>query len=492
VDRKIFVESLIRIEMQPSRLLLIAALLLTTIGCSHQLIEPPMPTQIPSSFNTTGTEPLPDRWWLSFEDKDLNLLIEKALDGNFTLAVAWDRLAQARAVAQKTGTDLWPQANLESSFIRSRQESQGSTAYSSLYTLGVAAGYEVDLWSQIRSLQQAAWLDVEAQREAVDTAAITLAASVAAVWYQLAEAKNLVEIAAEQIKTNRQVLNIVTVQFRKGTASAADVLRQRQLVAATESQLVLAEERVQLLQYQLSVLLGHTPELLWKDRVVDLKELPPMPGLGVPAEVLWRRPDIRREYRRVHAEDYRLAAAIADQYPRLSLAANVETSAGSVHNLFDDWLANLAANAVQPLFDADLRKLEVQRRKQVLLERIHVWGQTILDALEEIETAITREIKQAQFLKSLRLQLKLARETYERNRERYIKGQTDYIRVLESLQSLQSLERNVVTAQRTLIEFRINLYRAIAGSFDLPQPELKYSNDLAKPVNNSGNIIRNN
>ncbi|MBN1804955.1 MAG: TolC family protein [Sedimentisphaerales bacterium] len=475
---------------QQQRQMLIGILLLMTISCSRQVKKPLMPTMIPSSFSTTGTEPLPDSWWESFKDEKLDFLIQQALKDNFNLAVAWDRLAQAQAVAKKSNTDLLPQADLEAGFARTRQESRSSSAYSSLYTLGIAAGYEVDLWSQIRSLRQAAWLDVEAEHESVNTAAITLSASIASTWYQLAEAKAMVRIANEQIKTNRQVLDIVTVQFRKGVAAAADVLRQRQLVASTEAQLISAEEDVELLQYQLSVLLGHYPESGWRDTAIDLPELPPIPKLGVPTEVLWRRPDIRQNYRKIQAADQRLAAAIADQYPSINLVTTVETSASSVNNLFDDWLANLIANAVQPLFDGNLRKLEVERQNAIVSERIRTWGQTILDALEEIESALTRERQQKLYLESLKLQLDLANETYERNRERYIKGQTDYIRVLESIQSLQSLQRNVLTAQRTLIGYRIDLYRSIAGSFDLPQPTLTDINNLTGSVTISENIVQ--
>jgi NodT family efflux transporter outer membrane factor (OMF) lipoprotein len=446
-----------------------------------------MPMKIPSSFSTTGTESFPESWWLSFQDEELNFLIEEALKDNFNLAVAWDRLAQAQAAAKKSDASLLPRADLQAGFRRNRQEIQDSTTYSSLYSLGIAAGYEVDLWSQLRSLQQAAWLDVQAQREAVNTAAVTLSASIAGTWYQLAEAKALIRIVKEQIETNKQVLNIVNVQFRKGTASAADVLRQRQLVASTEAQLIVAEETVELLQYQLSVLIGHQPESAWQQVSIDLPKLPPIPRLGIPAEVLWRRPDILQNYRKVQAADQRLAAAIADQYPRISLAANVETSAASVHDLFDDWLANLAANAIQPLFDGALRKVEVELQEAIVLERIHTWGQTILDALQDIEAALTRERQQTQLVESLQQQLGLARETYKRNRERYIKGQTDYIRVLESLQSLQALEQSVITAQRTLISYRIDLYRSIAGSFDLPEPTLADMNDLRGPVTNSVN-----
>ncbi|UCG48796.1 MAG: TolC family protein, partial [Phycisphaerales bacterium] len=414
---------------------------------------------------------------------------DQALANNFNLETAWDRLAQAQAVAKKSEAALWPQAELDAGFRRSRQENQGLTSYSSLYSLGIAAGYEVDMWSRLRASQKAAWLDVQAQREAVNTAAITLTASITNTWYQLAEVKALIRIAAEQIQTNQQVLEIVTVKFRKGAASAADVLRQRQLVASTEGLLIVAEEAEELLQYQLSVLLGNQPELTWQQTTIALPDLPPLPRLGVPADVLWRRPDVRQDFRRLQAADQRLAVAVADQYPRISIAASAETSAVSAHDLFDDWLANLAANAIQPLFDADKRKAEVQRQQAVVTERVHIWGQTILDALWDVEAALTQERQQTQLIESLNLQLELARETYQRNRERYVKGQTNYIRVLESLQSLQTLERNVVTAKRLLIGYRIDLYRSIAGPFDLPEPAISRTHNTTKAAAHSAIII---
>lgn len=450
--------------------LLVLTIIAMVGGCSNPVKNPAMPTEIPKSFSTTGTEPLDDNFWQVFEDDQLDTLIDQALANNFNLETAWDRLAQAQAVAKKSEAALWPQAELDAGFRRSRQDNQGLITYNSLYSLGIAAGYEVDLWSRLKSSQKAALLDVQAQRDAVNTAAITVTASIANTWYQLAEVKALVQIAAEQIETNRQVLEIVTVKFRKGAASAADVLRQRQLVASTEALLIVAKEAEELLQYQLSVLLGNQPELTWRQTTIALPDLPPLPSLGIPADVLWRRPDVRRDFRQLQAADQRLAVAVADQYPRISIAASADTSAVSVHDLFDDWLANLAANAIQPLFDGARRKAEVQRQQAVVQERVHTWSQTILDALWDIETALTQDRQQTKLLESLNLQLALARETYQRNRERYIKGQANYIRVLESLQSLQALERNVITAQRTLIGRRIDLYRSIAGPFDLPQP----------------------
>jgi NodT family efflux transporter outer membrane factor (OMF) lipoprotein len=396
------------------------------------------------------------------------------------LRVAWDRLVQAEATARKADAPLLPEVDLTGGARRSRQETGGTISESSLYSAGLAATYEVDLWSRLSSASRGAWLDAEAQRDAVDTAAITLSASVAATWYQLAAAKSRARIARDQIQTNEDVLKVVSVRRQKGVAQAADFYRQRQLVAATEAQLIVAQEAEELLQYQLSVLVGNSPELAWQDVTADLPELPGMPEAGVPADVLLRRPDVRRSYRQIQAADQQLAAAIADQYPRISISANVETSStSSVRDLFDDWLANLAANAIQPLFDADRRKAEVQRQEAVVAEQIDNWNQTILSALEDVEGALTRQRQQALLVENLQQQLDLARQTYSRIRESYIKGQVDYIRVLESLQSMQALERSTVTARRTLIERRIELYRSIAGPCDPPQPAQAGALELA-------------
>ena len=451
---------------------LVALLLALAGGCTRPVAEPDMPVTAPERFSTTGAAALQDNWWQALDDKALEVLIERALTDNFNLQTAWDRLAQARAVAQQTEASLWPRADLQAGAGRTRRTDDAGTNYNSLYSVGVAASYEVDLWSRLQSTRRAAWLDALATRDALDTAAITLAASVANTWYQLAEAKALLQIAEEQTETNKQVLEVVTIQFRKGVASAADVLRQRQLVASTEAALILAEETVTLLQYTLSVLIGTPPELAWQEETVVLPMLPPMPNLGVPSEVLLRRPDVRQTYRRVQAADQRLAAAIADQYPRISLSANAETSGTSVSDLFDDWLASLAGNLAQPLFDARQRKSEVQRQEAIVRENVHIWSQTILEALQDVETALTQEQQQTQLLENLNVQLRLARQTYERNGQSFIKGQIDYIRVLESLQSLQALERSVVRAHRTLVQRRIDLYRSIAGPCDLPQPAL--------------------
>lgn len=449
---------------------LIAVLLLCLGGCSRGVAEFGLPDDTPEVFSADGIAPVPAAWWLVFEDEQLNGLIEQALAGNLNLQTAWDRLAQVEATAEQVAAGLWPQVDAGFTAARSRRDVGGVVTHPSRYAADVAMRYEVDLWARLRAQERAAVLDVQAQQEAVATAAITMSSLVASTWYQLAEAKALVRISRDQIETNEKVLEAVSVRFQKGQVSAIDVLRQRQLIAATNSRLIAAQQTVEVLQHILSVLIGVPPALAWEEVQIGLPGPPPFPALGLPTEVLWRRPDVRLTYRQVQAADQRVAVAVANQYPRLSLAGNIETSATSFRDLFNDSLANLAANLVQPLFDAGLRRAEVRRRRAIVSEAIHVWRRTILEALQEIETALVQEQRQIQLIESLATQLDLARETYERTRDRYIKGQVDYIRVLESLQSLQTLEREMVGAQRLLIERRIALYRATAGGWDMDVP----------------------
>jgi len=389
-----------------------------------------MTVAVPDAFSATGAERVGEKWWRSFGDSSLSGLVEEGLLANYDLLATWDRLAQAEASAKKADAQLGLWADLDGGIRRTRQEKAAVTTYSTTYSMGLAAD-----------------------------AAITIAGSIADTWYRLAEAKALDAIIGQQVATNQKVLEIVTTQFRKGAASGADVLRQRQLVVATEAQKIAVEQTSQLLQYRLSILIGRAPSAAWREEMVSFPALSPLPDVGVPGEVLWRRPDVRTAYRQVQAADHRLAAAVADQYPRLSLAAGVETSGTSSRDL----------------------KAEVKRREAIVSEALHLWSQSVLLALEEVEDALTQEYQQQRTLENLGEQLDLARQTSQQNRDRYIKGQIDYIRVLESLQSLQSLERSLVSAQRAVVQSRISLYRAIAGGWELRRPAVEEAMRAEEP-----------
>ncbi|GAG53479.1 unnamed protein product, partial [marine sediment metagenome] len=154
-------------------------LLLTLLSCSTQTTfhSDRSPVELEETFSASGEAPAPAEWWTAFEDNDLDTLVDRALTGNLNLRSTWDRLDQVRAVAHKSGADLYPSLDLQAGGSRSRNETtkQGTT-YQSNLSLSLAAGYEIDLWGRIRSTRDAAALDALASEQDLRAAAITLTA----------------------------------------------------------------------------------------------------------------------------------------------------------------------------------------------------------------------------------------------------------------------------------------------------------------------------
>jgi outer membrane protein, multidrug efflux system len=448
-----------------------AGFLVCTGGCMPARETGRVDMELPENFSGGGSEVVPDKWWQSFNDPQLNRLIEKAISGNFTIRAAWDRLEQARQEALKAGADNLPAVNYDGSVERSVNERDSNRNYATDYSLGVSLGYEVDLWDRIKSIEQAALYDAQAREHDLAAAAITLSSTIARTWYQFAEASLRVYVIERQLSSNRQVLELITLQFKKARASAADVFRQRQLVESSKGRLIQARQTCRLLQYQLSILSGKAPYQYWQDSRPELIELSELPRVSIPSELILRRPDVTGAYKTVLAADKRTAAAIANQYPSLRITAAAQTGDESTSDIFDDWLANLAAGLTGPLFDGGTRKAEVERSMAVLSQAINGYSQRVLESLKEVEDALAGEDYQRQFVESVRSQLDLSKEVFQRTRESYIKGRFDYIRVLESLISQQTLELEELQARRVLIERRIDLCKAIAGGWEMEKPQ---------------------
>ena len=172
---------------------------------------------------------------------------------------------------------------------------------------------------------------------------------------------------------------------------------------------------------------------------------------------------MKSDYFDALAADRRVAAAIADRYPRLSITADANTF-GSATDLFSNWFFSLAANLVGPIIDGGSRRAEVDRTTAVAQEKVYIWGQTILDAIGEVEDALKLEAEQKKLLGSLNIQLELATKTVENVRNRYTQGAENYQRVLTALLSQQTLQRDVLRSRQQLIAFRISLYRALGGA----------------------------
>ncbi|MFH2007848.1 MAG: efflux transporter outer membrane subunit [bacterium] len=428
-----------------------------------KVVERKTAVRVPSAFSRAGGAKLPERWWRAFGDPELDRLVKLALSGNPGLRAARARLDQSRALARKAGATLYPQLDAEAGISGTASKDTKSVSL----VLGVAASYELDLWGRVRASRDAARLDVSATRETLRATAISLSAEVATAWYQLVERQGQLALLRRQVALNEQVLALVSFKFGQGQARAADVLQQRQLIESLRGDRSQVESQAQVLRHQLAVLAGRAPGKLVPRRIRGLPRLPPLPRAGVPARLLERRPDVRSAYYKVRAANRRVAAALADRFPRLSISASASVTGGFNPGAFYSWLTNLAANLLAPIFDGGARKAEVARSRAESREVLAGYGQVILVALREVEDALTRERELGRYLGSLDRQLRLSGAVTKQTQHSYLNGEEEYLRVLDALIKHQALERARMTVQRDLLLNRIALCRALAGGWKL-------------------------
>lgn len=450
-------------------------------ACSpHQLREKDVPdTQIPESFSARLADPMPApaEWWTSFEDEDLAQTIDLAFDGNLGLRQAWSRLDQARSQAVVTGSFLFPTVDLDASAGRSksRAESVNQSFYNNRYAVGLGLSWEIDLWRKIANRAEAATLLASASRDEAENTALLLSGAVANSWFTVQEQTQLLALLEGQLNLSRTLLELTELRYGEGVGSALQVLQQRLQFESVEAELPDVRIRLETSRNELAVLLGIPPESL--DRTIasptpHLPELPPSPLLPTPRELLSLRPDLRATFARVGAADREVAAAIADMLPtiRLSLTGGYGSSQWS--SLFDETIWSLTGSLLQPVFDADRRGAEVERRRAILQETLDVFGERFLVALREVEDAVVRENNLLDLLEQVQSQIDVAQKTLEESRLLFANGQIEYLDVITAIQTLQRLQRQEVTVERSILTNRTALHLAIGGRWteDLQPP----------------------
>lgn len=457
---------------QHLKTLTIAAIALVFLGgCLSKKHSGELPFAEAPAFSPMG-DPLessasPARWWLSLKDDGLNAVVRRALDENFSLRAARERLQAARALARRQSAELWPELAMTGEAERSDGPDDNRGDRETSTQVGLAASYEVDLWGRLDALAEAEAFRAEGVEALLEASALSLSAEVALTWYRLAGARAQKRLLVEQIQTNQTVLDLLDARFQRGQIRAADVLRQRQLVEATVEQANDVDARIAVLQHLLATLQGQVPQDAATDGPTDLIELPGLPDPGLPTALLQRRPDVREAFFLIHSADAELAASISERYPRVNLSAAVFTNNSGSMSLFDDWLTSLAGQVALPLIDGGERRADVVRRRAILAEQVAEYGETVLTAFREVEDALAGEYHQRIKVTQLESQLSLADTTYHQLRNQYFNGISDYIDVLDALREQQLLARELVAARQNLIEFRIALHRAIAGGVSI-------------------------
>lgn len=413
----------------------------------------------------------PSDWWTGFSSEQLNALMTQAQAENLSLEATAARLRAAQASLNAAQASFFPTLNLnagrQENTVKGQSIQGQATNNRGLFTsASFVASYEVDLWSRVRNTAQAAELQLQATQYELDAAKISIAGELATTWTQWVAADQTVKLFEDELDSFQTNLKLIELRFRQGSAVASDVLQQRQLVESAKGNLSLAQANRDVLLNSLSILVGQPPNKLKLSRE-QLPELPPLPATGFPAELLNRRPDVQQAWSIVLSTDRSVAAAIANRFPQLSLRASFSDQTTSSDFLFDNWVRNLSANLVAPLFDGGARSAEVERQRALLDQAVAQYQEAAINALADVDNALVQESRQREAADSFQRQLELAEQSLKRLFAGYRNGSVDYLSILNAQQSTSQLRRNLVNAQQQLVGFRIALYRALSGS--IPQ-----------------------
>ncbi len=418
---------------------------------------------LPVQFAQPGEVTTPAAWWNAFPEPELETLMQQAFRDNPGLAVVQARLRAADASLRGSRADLFPSLNLSATATDGFADSTAEA----VSQVGLAAAYELDLWARLRHLRGADLLEAQATAQDVETARMTLASSVATLWFQIGAARERLTLIQSDRQNYEITLKLIELRFRQGLLSAGNVLQQRQLLESTRSSEAAASSELAQLRNALGEILGGD----WRDDWSGASDwqVPALPRTGVPAETVMNRPDVQQAWLRVMAADHDVAAAIAARFPQLELSVSYSSTDAGVLQLFDQWIGSLTASLLGPVFDGGGRRAEVDRQRAVLDQRVAEFREQTLVAFREIQDALAAERALQKQVASLEQQQALADAAVQSLLVQLRNGTSDFPSLLGAQVDFSAVKRELLTARQQRIENRISLYRALAGALPAAQ-----------------------
>ena len=444
--------------------------LLTLPAClasRHRIdIEPAV--AVPEEWSTpaAGTQTA-DRWWEAFNDPTLNQLVERALAGNLNLQASLLRVEQSTVLVRQSRSGQRPTLDAEFGVNRSRQfvPPPIGSFEQTFFTGSLAASYEIDAWGRVRSGVRAAQSDAQALRHDAEAVAMTLVANVTEAWLDLRFHTMRRQLVERQVATLGVYRELLTLRLSNGLASAVDVLQQQQQIRGLESQLPQIDAAMQLSRHRLALLLGVPASEVAQLEAEAALPAVMLPEVGVPADLLLRRPDVMAAEARAAAADWRVVTAVADRLPTLRLSGNINVQAPNLLEFFDGFFWRIAAAAAAPVLDGGRRRAALERARLVREETLVTYGNTLLTAMMEVEDALTQVSQQDLYLQSLQVEFDNATQTLTSATARYQQGVIDYLPMLTAMTSLLQIETTQLQAQRTALTQQVSLYRALGGQW---------------------------
>lgn len=422
------------------------------------------------------------RWWLCLKDPLLSELVDSALQASPDLRSAKARLREARARRAVARAGLFPEVTASGNASRSHSsEETGSGDTRKLYTAGFDASWELDLFGGIRRGIEAAGADLEASVASLHDAQVSLAAEVAQNYVDIRTLQLRRGIARDNLASQSETLQLTQWRAQAGLVSSQDVEQARSSREQTRAQIPSLETSLAEAEHRLDILLGNAPGTLHERLAVPcaLPEVPDQIAVGIPADALRQRPDVRAAERTLAAETARVGVAQAERYPSFTLSGSLGLEALTLGALGNGGAAtsSLLGGITAPIFNAGRLRSQVEIQDAVREQAQVAYEQAVLTALQEVESALVSLARTRERAESLASADDAARNAAELAQQRYSAGLIDFQSVLDTQRNVLSVEDSLAATRADGVQALISLYKALGGGWS-PQNDTSAGKDI--------------
>jgi multidrug efflux system outer membrane protein len=437
------------------------------------------PTDFRDATNQVSTNSFADLpWWGVFRDPVLQDLVHVALTNSYDLRIILTRVDQARALQAQARSQFMPQVDYRgdatrgrNSFLSSPSPNGGQTKNSFLG--GFEAVWEIDLWGRVRRMNEAARANFMASQEGRRTVMISLVSGVASAYFELLELDEQLAIAQRTRDSYERTLKLFEDQHAGGLASKLEVSRAELALRSVTANIPEIERQIALKENEIHVLLGRNPGPIVRTATLVAQEFPVEIPVGLPSDLLERRPDIRMAEQRVRQANAEIGVAVGDFFPRVGLTTFYGGASTELHNLTstsaNTW--SLAASATGPLFTGGRLTGRYRQAKAACEEAKLQYQDAALIAFREVSDTLTsrRRFEESRVEQSQAVQA--GRQAVELATVRYKEGKASYYEVLEAQQQLFPAENTLSRLEVARRLAVIQLYKAIGGGWSLKDSE---------------------
>jgi NodT family efflux transporter outer membrane factor (OMF) lipoprotein len=464
----------------------------TTVGPDYQtpvIDTPDAWTETITQQMSLGARASLQNWWTVFQDPLLDELIERARKANLDLKVAVSRVGESRTILAIAKGENLPLVNASATASRSKLSDDGPLQQvapvggfdsQSLFQAGVDAVWEIDVFGRVRRTIEAADDNYQASVEDYRDVQVTLFAEVALAYADIRAAQQRIGYARENIEAQSESLALARDRYETGLSSKLDVAQAEANLAATQATLPAIELSLNQSLNRLAVLLGQNAgslqaEFTTTQPIPDPKEVI---DIGVPADVLRQRPDIRRAERLLAAQTAQIGVATSDLYPRFALSGMFGLQSRTLSILFDSssvtW--GLEAPMKWNIFSGGRVRGNIQVQNEKTKQLLFLYEQKVLAAIEEVENAIVAYELNKQRVQCLQTATSATQEAVELVLVQYNTGLTDFNNVLVTQRDLLFQQDQLVSSEATVVANLITLYKALGGGWD-PDEAVEYTDD---------------